>query len=247
MGTPIRYSRALLFVICWTIYVLVAGSAAQESERFKRYDQPTGYYRIREDLVSLHDKVQENSLVGIRVCSSNDIANDLFSSNADPLYILNLLTGDLGVSPHRIYLLFSSKCRSNSELIEVEIWTSSRIRKFPASEKLIVASSLRFEPAGEQIFKKGMRDYSDSIDDLVERFAKDPSIYVVLRGFYINEPSALLSKRIEEIFSTLRSRGIPGSRIICKVNFWPDEVSSDPADNAEPTYPDVYILKIGSE
>lgn len=232
----------ILFVLFVNATVAQVIPVTSEPTIFIKYDNSVGEYRIGEDLTKLAEiKKREN--IAIRICSNLTLPEALLKAPADPLLIAEKLINNYAFNPENIYFLLLKNCDGNNKKQSVEIWLVSNKQKYPPSEVIINSTQVNLIPIGTKKYNRGMLDYKAASKRLLKELQSNPNAFGVVRGYFLQNPSSILKKRLKEVKSLFERSNISDSKYILSLEPWLDEISTYPKDK-EPVYPNIYLLTI---
>ena len=223
---------------------LLASAANAQSVLFKRYDRGAAYNRIVEDVLTLTIAVKPEArpMIAVRVCSKRPLPFSLFTANAEPFLMAELLTGGYAYAPEHVVFLRSEDCLGEDGSTDVtELWTLTRNSALPPHvEKLAATEANRVELGKKPEPRGGTRDYRNALDDLIRQLKLDPSSSGVVFGYYRQKPSAAMKRRLTEVETIFKQSGLPPKRYFVLTTQWNDETWEN---DTEPKYPSVFIIK----
>ena len=238
----------LLPLLLLPLFGVFARNDSEDAARlFKRYDRGAAYNRITEDVLTLTISVtaKERAQVAARVCSKEPMPFALATAGADPFHIAELLTDSYAYAPEQVIFLRSEDCLSAKERSEpvTEIWTIPEGASLPSYVEALKSNQAKLVTLGKRPANRGVRDYRTAVSDLIKNLRANPTSTGVVFGYFLDQPSPLLQRRLREVTKLLELSGLPRDRyLVCSMR-WNDEVSTYPPDS-EPTYPSVFVVKV---
>jgi len=245
-----RHIFLLLVMLVTTLEAFAQSDAEHAARLFTRYDPGAAYNRVTEDLLtlSLSIKLKERTGIAIRVCSKESLPFALSTAGADPFHMAELLTAGYGYSAERVTFLRSEDCLSVKEPLRAatEIWTIPEGASLPTHVEALKSNQVKLVTLGKKPANRGVRDYRNAIEELIKNLRAKPESKGLVFGYFLERPSAMLRRRLNEVAKTLEQSGLPANRYLVRPMRWNDEVSTYPPD-AEPQYPTVSIIEVARD
>jgi hypothetical protein len=232
------------FMLLFLAASFFAPVANAQAVLFKRYDRGAAYNRIVEDVLTLTIAVkpEQRPVVAVRVCSKRPLPFSLFTANAEPFLMAELLTGGYAYSPENVVFLRSEDCIGQDASRDVtELWTLKQRSALPPHvQKLAATEANRVELGKKPERRGGARDYRNAVHDLIKQLKLEPLASGVVFGYYHQKPSAAMKRRLSEVETIFKRSGLPPERYFVLTTRWNDETWEH---DTEPNYPSVFIVK----
>ena len=212
--------------------------------RSLHYKNPTAYGRIRESMGAHFTTAdaQSGMVVAIRICSQQPIPQALLQATANPFVAADLLVHEYAFPTSAVVYLFSRNCLppGSERKSLTEVWKVAPQAMLPEHEAQLGFDQVAVIPLGKDDYHLGMRDYTEALRKLVPELKENPGAFGVIIGFYLEQPSPLLRRRVRASKQFLKTSRIKKTRYSVALEGWPDETSLE----VEPVYPSIYVLRI---
>lgn len=234
-----------VLLFCSWPAVAQSNAATVSATLFKRYEDGAAPNRLNEDVLtlSLEQKSKDKTRIGVRVCSKEPMPFALVTASADPFFIVERLVEAYAYLPKRVVYLRSEDCLSSQrpEIPVTEVWMIPDGASFPAHVEAAAASDVKRIALGKKEANRGVRDYRDAVQKLIQDVRQNPAATGVVFGYFLKRPSRLLEQRLREVTGTLKQSGLLPERYLVRATYWNDEASDT---DKEPTYPSVFLVEI---
>jgi hypothetical protein len=213
-----------------------------QGKLFRRFEHGESNARLPEIILTLmlSSKPSERQRIEIRLCTNEPLPKALVTSRTDIFFLVELLRDGYGYSLSDLLLVRSRQCVGSTEQSKsiVEIWTLPTGAGLVPGDEVVTADRYNRLSLGEE-FRPEDQQYLVAVRKLVERLRADSSSFGVINGYFYEQTSPALRRRLQEIESLLRRAGIARDRYLVQSIQWNDEVA-DPI--VEPTKPRIYVL-----
>jgi hypothetical protein len=182
------------------------------------------------------------------VCSKKPLPFALATASADPFLVAKLLRDGYAYPSERVIFLRSEDCLSLKEPLRsvTEIWTLSEGASLPSYVEALKSNEARFVSLGKRPANRGVRDYRVAMGELIKILRADPRSRGVVFGYFLEQPSPALRRRLREVTTIFQQSGLSSDRYLVRPMRWNDEVSTYPPDS-EPQFPSVFVIEAAKE
>jgi len=157
-------------------------------------------------------------------------------------YVISILQGSYGYTPERVLFLRSEDCLgSNRAIAATEFWIIPKGAALPSSVESIKSSQVQIDSLGTQRLTENARAYKAALQKLPTKLRAKPEAVGVVIGYYYNQPSLAMKRRLAEARKMLEQSGLPRDRYFVRLAAWTGEQAVDPPD-PEPKYPSVFVI-----
>jgi hypothetical protein len=127
----------------------------------------------------------------------------------------------------------------------IEIWTVPKAGLLPTHVEALNSDQIRLVLLGRIPTNRGVRDYRSAASKMTKDLAANPKSVGVVFGYFLEQPSTNLLRRLREIRRIFKRSGLPPDRYLVRTKRWDDEVSTYPPDS-EPQYPTTFVVELAS-
>ena len=218
-----------------------------EGVQVRRYERGgSGFDAITEANYELTRRLDtSNDFAVVRICSKEPMPLALSVAVMNPFTVARALNQGYNFARERILFLRSEDCLgSDSSVAATELWAVPKGAALPAFVESIKSSQAQLETVGAKtLLAKGTRNYRLAVKALTSKVRTAPQAIGVVVGYYFEQPSPQLKRRISSAQRILEQSGLPRDRYSVRLMPWPGERSIDPAE-PEPKYPSIFVVKI---
>jgi hypothetical protein len=213
----------------------------------KRYEKGYSLHSLEDNATYVVDSAGRNGRVAVRVCSKEPLAIAVSIAAGDPFALTPIFQSVYGLKPDRIIYLRSEEClTSNAEVAATELWAVPEGAQLPSSVESIKSNNIRMASVPKNnILKPGTRAYREATRELISRLRTTKRSVGIVLGYYYDQPSPEMKRRLLEIRRALEQSGLPQNRYFVSLTPWKADRGVDPR-SPEPVYPTLSIVEMAT-
>lgn len=208
-----------------------------------RYEHGCGYSCDQELAIDIGLNGRDASnIMAVRLCSKGSLPMALATAAAPPFYVIDILTGSYNYATDRILLLRSEDCLgADPAKAATEYWYVPKGATLPPYVEQIKSCQVQPGVMGWRGMFKSERSYRAALRQVPKWLGVNPDRIGVVLGYYINRPSPVLERELNETERFLQRSGIPKDKYIVHLMRWTGEYEED---EPEPKFPNISIIEV---
>jgi hypothetical protein len=242
-----KLASAVLMLALPSIVLQGQQSSQPTPKLIHRYELGCGYSCAQEVAADLGGlgAAKSDDRVAVRFCSKEPMPLALTTAAAAYGYVISILEGSYGFTPDRILFLRSDDCLGpNVAVIATEFWAIPKGASMPAAVESVKSSDVKSQSIPERNMRAiGTRNYRTATRQLIKRLRTTRQMVGIVVGYYYDEPSQVMRRRLREVRRALEKSGLEQNRYFVRLSPWSGERSIDPR-KPEPVYPSFFVVEV---